>query len=261
MMENARPLISIATPCWNSEKTIERTIQSVLAQSFKDYEYIIVDGGSTDGTIDIIKKYEPLFEGRMKWKSEPDKGIYDAFNKGIERSAGTYCWNVNSDDYIMLDALYKIKTIIDRSDKQSVIVGAQNFVNMDGKIIKTVYNTEEQLIRIYKNDWMINHAATIVPRCIYEKFGCFDERFKICADMDWFHRCYSKRVNFICTGDILTNFSIGGISTSLYYKKEAEDRWLYFFKNYSLMKAIAKFIIWHKFFLGSLLKKNRECGI
>lgn len=102
-----RPLFSIATPCYNSEKTIERTIKSVLQQEFKDYEYIIVDGGSTDGTLEIIKKYEPLFEGRMKWKSEPDKGIYDAFNKGVQRSSGYYCWNVNSDDWIEPDALEK----------------------------------------------------------------------------------------------------------------------------------------------------------
>ena len=73
--------ISILTPCWNSARTIERTIKSVLQQNFIDYEYIIVDGGSTDGTIGIIKKYEPLFDGRMKWKSEPDRGIYDAFNR------------------------------------------------------------------------------------------------------------------------------------------------------------------------------------
>ena len=66
-MNNKKPLFSIATPCWNSADTIERTIKSVLSQEFKDYEYIIVDGGSTDGTLDIVKKYEPLFEGRMIW--------------------------------------------------------------------------------------------------------------------------------------------------------------------------------------------------
>ena len=82
-------LFSIITICFNSEKTIERTIKSVLTQTFADYEYIIVDGGSRDSTLDIVKKYEPLFEGRMKWKSESDRGIYDAMNKGIMRSSGT----------------------------------------------------------------------------------------------------------------------------------------------------------------------------
>ena len=95
-----QPFFTIVTVCWNSDKTISRTIESVLEQDFKDYEYVIVDGGSTDNTIDIIKAYEPRFEGKLKYKSEPDKGIYDAFNKGIERATGKYIWLVNSDDYI-----------------------------------------------------------------------------------------------------------------------------------------------------------------
>ena len=79
---------SIITISFNSEKTIERTIKSVLTQTYSDFEYIIVDGASKDGTLDIVKKFEPFFEGRMKWKSEPDKGIYDAMNKGIRMATG-----------------------------------------------------------------------------------------------------------------------------------------------------------------------------
>ena len=99
------PLFSIITVCYNSQKTIERTIKSVLHQDFQDYEYIIIDGSSTDGTVEIIKKYEPLFCGRMRWISEPDTGIYDAFNKGIRCSKGKLTWLVNSDDYIEKNAL------------------------------------------------------------------------------------------------------------------------------------------------------------
>ena len=79
---------SIITICYNSEATVERTIQSVLAQSYNNYEYIVIDGVSTDKTLSIVKKYEPLFEGRMKWISEPDNGIYDAMNKGVIASSG-----------------------------------------------------------------------------------------------------------------------------------------------------------------------------
>ena len=105
MLMNNQPQFSIITICYNSSATIERTIKSVLAQTFTDYEYIIVDGGSKDSTLDIVKKYEPLFDGRMKWKSEPDKGIYDAMNKGISRSSGTIIGIVNSDDWLEADAL------------------------------------------------------------------------------------------------------------------------------------------------------------
>ena len=81
---------SIITISYNSGKTIERTIKSVLAQSYTDFEYIIVDGASKDDTMDIVKRYEPLFEGRMEWVSEPDNGIYDAMNKGIKLAAGKW---------------------------------------------------------------------------------------------------------------------------------------------------------------------------
>ena len=85
---NHTPLFSIVTVCYNSEKTIARTLESVLVQEFKDYEYNIVDGNSKDNTLNILHEYESKFEGRMKIKSEPDKGIYDAFNKGILAATG-----------------------------------------------------------------------------------------------------------------------------------------------------------------------------
>ena len=88
--------ISIITVCFNSEKTIEDTIKSVLKQSYKNYEYIIVDGKSTDNTLNIIKKYEGKFDGRLKYISEKDKGIYDAMNKGIKMSAGDIIGLINS---------------------------------------------------------------------------------------------------------------------------------------------------------------------
>lgn len=101
-------LFSVVTICYNSAQTIERTIKSVLAQTYTNFEYIIVDGGSTDSTLEIVKKYEPLFAGRLKWKSEPDHGIYDAMNKGILRSNGDIIGIVNSDDWLDADALLNV---------------------------------------------------------------------------------------------------------------------------------------------------------
>ncbi|MBR2265465.1 MAG: glycosyltransferase, partial [Paludibacteraceae bacterium] len=82
--------VSVITITYNAERWLERTMRSVLAQRCKDYEYIIVDGGSKDGTIDIVKRLEPQFEGRLSWKSEPDNGLYDAMNKGIARAKGDF---------------------------------------------------------------------------------------------------------------------------------------------------------------------------
>ena len=96
---------SIITVCYNSEKTIRRTFESVLSQSFTDYEYIVVDGNSKDSTVEIIKEYEPKFNGRMHWISEPDNGIYDAMNKGIRMAKGDFINMMNSDDQIAPNAL------------------------------------------------------------------------------------------------------------------------------------------------------------
>ena len=98
--------ISIITPCLNSAKTIRQTIESVLNQTYQDIEYIIVDGASTDGTLEIIQEYEDQFQGRMQYVSEPDNGIYDAMNKGIRMSHGNVIGIINSDDFYEEDAVY-----------------------------------------------------------------------------------------------------------------------------------------------------------
>ena len=127
---------SVITICCNSEKTIERTIESVLAQTFKEFEYIIVDGGSTDRTLDIVRKYEPLFEGRMKWKSEPDTGIYNAMNKGIKRAIGQIIGIVNSDDWLELDALEKVNESLasNNCDMNSLYCGGIYFHFTEGGV-------------------------------------------------------------------------------------------------------------------------------
>ena len=102
-MENF--LISVVTVCFNSERTISRTIESVLNQSYPIYEYLIVDGRSSDKTMDIVKEFEPLFNGKMKVISEADNGIYDAMNKGILMAKGKLIGILNSDDWYEPDTL------------------------------------------------------------------------------------------------------------------------------------------------------------
>ena len=128
------PQFSIITICYNSGKTVERTLKSVLGQSFKNFEYIIVDGGSNDDTLDIVRKYEPLFQGRLKWKSEPDKGIYDAMNKGIVRVSGDIIGIVNSDDWLEPDALEKVHNafIYNNCDTNTLYCGGINYVTTNG---------------------------------------------------------------------------------------------------------------------------------
>lgn len=211
-----KPNFSIITICYNSSKTIERTIKSVLAQTFPDYEYIIVDGGSKDSTLDIVKKYEPLFEGRMKWKSEPDKGIYDAMNKGIERSSGTIIGIVNSDDWFELDALENVHhSFLDNGyNNECIYTGGIVFHNQDGSIKAMMPNLQSffKQAHLYVMSG-IRHPATFVPKIIYEKIGLFDSRMQLSADQDYILRCHFNGVHIVAIEKILSNMAAGGLST------------------------------------------------
>ena len=217
---NKRPQFSIITICFNSSATIERTIKSVLAQTLTDYEYIIVDGGSTDSTLDIVKKYEPLFEGRMKWKSEHDKGIYDAMNKGIERSLGVIIGIVNSDDWLEVDALKDVYDSFVSNEKRTdcLYCGGMYFHSKYGNVIKLRTNADalNKYARIGQIGG-VRHPATFVPKDIYTKYGTFDARMKISADEDFLFRIYRnlQEKGFILIDKYLTNMSDGGASNVL----------------------------------------------
>lgn len=207
---------SIITICYNSEKTIERTIKSVLAQTYKDYEYIIVDGSSKDGTLDILKRYEPLFEERMKWKSEPDKGIYDAMNKGISRSSGEIIGIVNSDDWLEPDALEKVQAAIEanQNNMDALYCGGINYHLIGGGIKEWPVNIKA----LHRDAKMylvsgVRHPGLFVPKGIYERFGDFNEAMKLSADADFMLRCYYAGVPFVDIKAIVSNMSEGGLST------------------------------------------------
>lgn len=223
-------LFSIITICFNSEKTIERTIKSVLTQTFADYEYIIVDGGSRDSTLDIVKKYEPLFEGRMKWKSESDRGIYDAMNKGIMRSSGTIIGIVNSDDWLDSEALDVVAHYYNKNhfDSRALYCGSINFYHKsnDIKLLSSNINAFYSNVK-WRGVAGVRHPATFVPQKIYDEIGLFDTNFKIAADSDFLLRCYRNGYNFIEIPKALSNMSDGGVSNSFnlkIFKQMLHDR-------------------------------------
>jgi glycosyltransferase involved in cell wall biosynthesis len=222
-----RPFFSIITVCWNSGNTIKKTIESVLGQDFQDYEYIIVDGGSTDGTLDIIKAYEPRFKGKLKYKSESDKGIYDAFNKGIERATGKYIWLVNSDDYIESGVLGKLYDLVkDFKDGDEPIISAiMNCISSDGQTLYQVKSSPEKVAAAYRNNTMGTiHPATIVPKRIYDLVGLYDINYKIIGDIDWFKRAYEANMPIIFADFVVTKFMVGGVSTASGSAKSKKDR-------------------------------------
>lgn len=232
-------LFSIVTPCYNSEKTIERTIKSILSQQFKDYEYIIVDGASSDHTLDIVRRYEPLFEGRMRVYSEPDRGIYDAFNKGVKYSEGLYCWNVNSDDYIEPESLAYLAKLVGnyKYSVLPVVSGALNFFDeKSGSFLYVEKLSRENAKRAYRLDLTcVTHPATIVPKVVYEKYGTFDANYKLLGDTEWAHRTFASGTPFLYVDKVLTNMSNAGLTGNLGWKRfklSFADRKMYFREFY-----------------------------
>ncbi len=229
---------TIITISYNSEKTIERTIKSVLEQTNKDYEYIIVDGASNDETLNIVQKYEPLFEGRMKWQSEPDKGIYNAMNKGIHRSTGTIIGIVNSDDWLEPNALETIDECYQENNKaiDGIYCGWLNFHYANG--VSQVMRTNHDLLLSWSKKFEmagIRHPATFVPKAVYDKYGTFDESIKIMADTDLILRFLFNGVRFYYPNKVVSNMSDGGVS------------------NAQLMKACKDYEL--------ILKKNNVTGL
>lgn len=218
MQSQNQPLLSIVTVCYNSVKTIERTFKSILQQEYSDYEYVVVDGGSTDGTVELIKKYEPLFNGRMKWKSEADNGIYDAFNKGIERSKGEYIWLVNSDDYLQPNVLQKLHKIITNTDYPDIISGIVRLVRDREVLNRWSYTSVSSEREYHKKRLGIAHPASIVKKSAYEKWGKYDPDFYIAGDMDWFLTAKENDAIIVFPEVELTNWSEGGISFKKQYR-------------------------------------------
>lgn len=242
------PIFSIITICYNSGSTIERTIKSVLSQTFKDYEYIIVDGGSKDSTLDIVRKYEPLFEGRMKWNSEPDKGIYNAMNKGIKYSNGKIIGIVNSDDWLEFDALQNVYETYSsqESPEESLICGAIKFHFIDNtvKLLKPNLMLFKKYAPLYEMAG-IRHPAVFVPMELYQKYGVFDESVKVMADADLILRFYNGGVKFVPINKVLSNMSDGGLSNSRVLKIRYKDKCTMLRKNrVTFVKRIYILIEW-----------------
>lgn len=201
--------VTIITVCYNSSKTIERTLKSVLNQTYSDYEYIIIDGSSTDDTLSIIEDYKPLFGSKLRVISEPDNGIYDAMNKGIRLAAGDLIGIVNSDDYLELDAL---QNIVDAYDgyQYEIIYGMIRTIRDDKEVqvyIKSHENIDED---------MIAHPACFITKKIYDDFGLYSLKYKYSADYEFMLRMKrNDQVKFVEIYKVISNFNIDGASSSI----------------------------------------------
>lgn len=208
--------ISIITATYNSAGTVRDTFESVLKQTYSEIEYIVVDGASRDGTVDIIKEYEPRFEGRMRWVSERDSGIYDAMNKGLRMATGDIVGILNSDDFYTSDDV--LETVADKMDRTDVdaVYGDIHFVNPDnlGKCVR-YYSSKVFRPSLMRLGFIPAHPSFYCKRSMYEKFGGFDLDFKVAADFENLLRLiYVGHIKTLYIEKDFVTMRTGGASTS-----------------------------------------------
>ena len=205
--------ISIITVVWNNKDTIKDAIDSVLNQTYKDIEYIIVDGASADGTIEIIKNYEDKI---TKFISEKDKGLYDAMNKGIKLATGDIVGILNSDDFYMDEFVIEkvVKTF--KEKKIDSVYADLVYVKPDNlnKVVR-FYDSSKFHLSKFAYGWMPAHPTFFVKREIYKKYGLFRTDLKIAADFDLLVRfLYTHKISYYYIKEVLVKMRVGGLSTS-----------------------------------------------
>lgn len=201
-------LVSVITPCYNSGSTIEKTLECIENQTYKNMEYIIIDGGSTDDTLKIIEKHRDRLPKDFKLVSEKDNGIYDAMNKGVRLAKGQLIGIVNSDDWYENDTVEQ--AVRNYSGNQyEVVYGMQ----------RNFFQEKEKAAFIYHHDFlpeqMITHPTCFVTADAYRDFGVFDTSYRSAADYDLMLRFFeSKKVVFTPVMRVMSNFRLGGMSGS-----------------------------------------------
>lgn len=206
--------ISIVTVTFNSGKTLRDTIQSVLSQSFTNIEYIIIDGMSQDNTVDIIKEYEPYFNGRMIWVSERDNGLYDAMNKGICMSTGDVVGIINSDDLLIdSEVIGKVAKCFERDTNLDAVYADLYYV-APNDISKIVRHWISGKRRSFKYGWHPAHPTFYVKKEIYRRWGLFDLDFKFAADFELMLRFIEKyNIELAYLQEPIVRMRVGGVTS------------------------------------------------
>lgn len=202
-------LISIITVVFNDKQGLENTILSVMSQTYKYIEYIIIDGGSTDGTIDIIKKYQDKTD--ILWISEPDNGIYDAMNKGIRMATGKWLNFMNAADVFANNKI--VEQMVNEFDGSSIVYG--NMLRTDGKKKILTKGTHGKNLDAF--DFMhssLCHQAAFIKRSIFQKYGDYTTKYRLASDAEFFFRVIIKnKETYKYVDRTIVIFALGGASS------------------------------------------------
>ena len=208
--------ISVITVCKNAEETICETIKSVVYQSYKNIEYIIIDGGSRDKTVSMINKYRSRIS---YFVSKPDAGIYDAMNKGIKRASGEYCLFMNAnDEFYDLKTLDKLASEILKTSADIVFGDMIVFNPLTEKSFYMKYREIDKSFLYYDN---IPHQSSVFRTDLFQRYGMYDNSYSIMGDYEWLLRAFAtSKISIYYANFPVARFSIGGVSTSQILSKK-----------------------------------------
>lgn len=247
-------LISIITASFNSEKTIEATIQSVLNQSFKDFQYIVVDGNSLDNTINIIESFKNNFKEKgigFKYISENDKGIYDAWNKGVRLADGEWIGFLGSDDRLYEDALFNYAKLI-KENNDLEYISSKIITVKNGK--KLAQLTGQWNWNTFKKHMCVSHVGSLHSREYFDKYGLYDTSYKIAGDYELLLRA-GPNLKYAFLDDFTAEMEMGGVSNNMVVRTLKETKrakidtgktntfWATVYYVYALLKAKIKSVL------------------
>jgi len=245
--------LSIITVCYNNRNGLQKTMESVVKQTFTDYEYIVIDGGSTDGTVELIKANEQHIN---YWISEKDNGIYDAMNKGIKIAKGKYCYFLNSDDRIA--APNTLEKIFEKLKPETEIIFGNLSKQMHDKFCNVIkFSKNITPYSFYRDKPAIHHQASFIKRELFQKYGLYSDRAKLISDWIFFfetvllHKVKTQYINRVFAVFLLGGESSTGIGINEMHIKED------FIQTYFSEKQIKKYAVKKMFHNRLIIRKTR----
>ena len=218
--------LSIITINRNNSIGLEKTMRSVFSQTFKEFEYVVIDGASTDDSVAVIRQYAPALENRIKWISEPDKGIYNAMNKGLQMATGDYIQILNSGDCLAgPDVVEQMLSELEKAGNPSILYGNMIKCFPDGHQVvdKCFAGKEITLLGMYTGT--LNHDPAYIRRDLFDQYGYYDESLKIVSDWKWYLQAivYGEEKPVYVDLDV-TLFDMTGISETNLSARDEEKR-------------------------------------
>jgi glycosyltransferase involved in cell wall biosynthesis len=246
------PFITIITVVYNAAGLLEKTIQGIQAQTFKDFEYLIIDGGSTDGTVEIIRKYSTVV---TTWTSEPDNGLYDAMNKGLKMASGEFVWFINAGDQPYSETIVGSLYEISKKHDADILYGGTVVINESGLEIglRRQKLPEKLNWKSLKRGMVVSHQSILVKRNIAPLYNL---KYKCSADIDWVIAGLKSASHIVNTHLVLSRFLDGGRSKST-IGPSLKERFIIMWHHYGMVTTLWQHIpIAIRFFL--FLFRNRR---